>query len=41
VTISAELAPGKPYVYFTEITDSNAMGETNMCIFQPHQSFSA
>jgi hypothetical protein len=41
VVIDAELAPGKPYVYFTEITDSNAMGETNMCIFQPHQSFRA
>jgi len=41
VLIGAELTPGKPYVYFTEITDSNAMGETNMCIFQPHQSFRA
>lgn len=41
VTVSAELEPGSPYVYFTEITDSNAMGETNMCVFQPHQSFVA
>jgi hypothetical protein len=41
VAIGAELTSGKPYVYFTEITDSNAMGETNMCIFQPHQSFRA
>jgi hypothetical protein len=35
------LEAGKPYVYFTEITDSNAMGETNICVFQPHQSFRA
>src|SRR5688572_6977942 len=41
VVIGAELAAGKPYVYFTEITDSNAMGDTNICIFQPHQSFRA
>jgi hypothetical protein len=39
VTITTELTPGTPYVYFTEITDSNAMGETNICIFQPHQTF--
>ena len=41
VLITSELEAGKPYVYFTEITDSNAMGETNICIFQPHQSFRA
>ena len=41
VVIAAELDPGTPYVYFTEITDSNAMGDTNICIFQPHQSFRA
>jgi hypothetical protein len=39
VVIGNELKTGTSYVYFTEITDSNAMGETNMCIFQPHQSF--
>ena len=41
VVIGAELASNRPYVYFTEITESNAMGDTNMCIFQPHQSFRA
>jgi len=39
VVIGNELSAGTPYVYFTEITDSNAMGETNICVFQPHQSF--
>lgn len=39
VVIAAELKPDTSYVYFTEITDSNAMGQTNICIFQPHQSF--
>ncbi|SHN47447.1 hypothetical protein [Cryptosporangium aurantiacum] len=41
VTVTAPLEPGAPYVYFTEITDSNAMGDTNICVFQPHQSFRA
>ncbi len=41
VVVDNALDPGTPYVYFTEITDSNAMGETNICIFQPHQSFRA
>lgn len=39
VTISSELKPDTAYCHFTEITDSNAMGDTNMCIFQPHQTF--
>lgn len=39
VTITNELKPETSYVHFTEITDSNAMGETNICIFQPHQTF--
>ncbi len=39
VTVTAELKLAASYVYFTEITDSNAMGETNICIFQPHQMF--
>lgn len=39
VTIATELKPSTSYVYFTEITDNNAMGETNICIFQPHQTF--
>lgn len=41
VTIGNALKPESSYVYFTEITDSNAMGQTNICIFQPHQSFRA
>lgn len=40
VTLGNPLAVGKSYVYFVEVTDSNAMGRTNICIFQPHQSFS-
>lgn len=39
VVITNELQPRTSYVHFTEITDSNAMGETNICIFQPHQTF--
>lgn len=39
VVISNQLKPDTAYVHFTEITDSNAMGETNICIFQPHQTF--
>jgi hypothetical protein len=41
VLVTNSLKPSTPYVYFTEITDSNAMGETNICVFQPHQSFRA
>lgn len=41
VVVTNALQEGKPYVYFTEITDSNAMGDTNICVFQPHQSFKA
>ncbi|MCW4384552.1 hypothetical protein OH146_02055 [Salinibacterium sp. SYSU T00001] len=39
VQVQAALQPDTPYVYFTELTDSNRMGDTNMCIFQPHQHF--
>jgi hypothetical protein len=39
VVIGKELKPKTSYAYFNEITDSNAMGETNICIFQPHQVF--
>jgi hypothetical protein len=41
VLVTNALKPSTPYVFFTEITDSNAMGETNICVFQPHQSFRA
>ena len=37
VVIDSELKPKTSYVYFVEITDSNIMGATNICIFQPHQ----
>jgi hypothetical protein len=39
VVLNTELKAGTPYVYFVETTDSNAMGNTNICIFQPHQTF--
>ena len=39
VIIEAELKPKTSYVYFVEMTDSNIMGDTNICIFQPHQIF--
>ncbi|OLF07645.1 hypothetical protein BLA60_26800 [Actinophytocola xinjiangensis] len=39
VTIRAELAAGRDYGYFVEITDANAQNETNICVFQPHQFF--
>ena len=39
VVIKTELKPNKSYAYFVETTDSNVMGETNICIFQPHQIF--
>ncbi|MET0283775.1 MAG: hypothetical protein ABW352_04875 [Polyangiales bacterium] len=39
VVLGSELSAGKSYVYFVEVTDSNAMGRTNICIFQPHQAF--
>jgi hypothetical protein len=39
VIVRTELAPETSYVYFVEVTDSNAMGQTNLCIFQPHQVF--
>ncbi len=40
VTIGVPLEAGKDYAYFVETTDSNKMGDTNICIFQPHQLFS-
>lgn len=39
VQVRTPLQPDTAYVYFTELTDSNQMGATNMCIFQPHQNF--
>ncbi|MFX1256473.1 MAG: hypothetical protein ACFFAN_01335 [Promethearchaeota archaeon] len=40
VTIQNELQPSTSYAYFVETTDSNSMGKTNICIFQPHQIIS-
>ncbi len=37
--VQTELKPDTSYVYFTELTDGNSMGGTNICIFQPYQSF--
>jgi hypothetical protein len=39
VAIGTELRPGTSYGYFVEITDGNVQGETNVCVFQPHQFF--
>jgi hypothetical protein len=39
LTVQTVLEPGKHYVYFTELTDGNSMGGTNICVFQPHQTF--
>jgi hypothetical protein len=39
VTIRTPLLPNSGYLYFVEITDSNEMGRTNICIFQPFGSF--
>lgn len=39
VTIERELDPKTGYTYFVEATDSNIMGETNICIFQPFRTF--
>lgn len=39
VTVRADLEPDTTYAYFVEITDANAQGETNICVFQPHQVF--
>ncbi|WP_150236487.1 hypothetical protein [Nocardiopsis quinghaiensis] len=39
VQVGAGLEPGTSYAYFVEITDANVQGETNICVFQPHQVF--
>ncbi len=40
VIVQKPLKSNTSYAYFVEVTDSNTMGETNICIFQPHQLFS-
>lgn len=39
VRVGADLAADTRYAYFVEITDANVQGETNICVFQPHQYF--
>ena len=39
VQIGSDLAADTPYAYFVELTDANVQGETNICVFQPHQYF--
>lgn len=39
VTVDADLEEDTTYSYFVEITVANAQGETNICVFQPHQVF--
>lgn len=39
VVLGAELHANTAYTYFCELTDSNLMGGTNICIFQPYQTF--
>ncbi len=39
ISFQNELEADKSYGYFVELTDSNIMGKTNLCIFQPHQFF--
>ncbi|MEU8001864.1 hypothetical protein AB0B66_11940 [Catellatospora sp. NPDC049111] len=37
VDLPIELTPGETYGLFVEITDGNAQGEANICVFQPHR----
>lgn len=39
VRVGAGLEADTAYAYFVEITDANVQGETNICVFQPHQVF--
>ncbi|MBB6119400.1 hypothetical protein [Nocardiopsis algeriensis] len=39
VKVGAGLEADTSYAYFVEVTDANVQGETNICIFQPHQYF--
>ncbi len=39
IVIKEALEPGVGYGWWTEITDSNRMGGSNLCIFQPVQLF--
>lgn len=39
IVIGNELEPNTSYAYFVEVTNANVQGETDICIFQPHQVF--
>ncbi len=39
ITIGNPLEPKTAYTYFVECTNSNIMGETDICIFQPFRTF--
>jgi hypothetical protein len=39
IVIKATLKPNAGYTWWPEITDSNKMGGSNLCIFQPIQVF--
>lgn len=39
VRVGSDLEADTPYSYFVEATDANVQGETNICVFQPHQYF--
>jgi len=39
VSFNYSLQANTSYGYFVELTDSNVMGKTNLCIFQPHHFF--
>ncbi|MFD0203431.1 MULTISPECIES: hypothetical protein [Saccharothrix] len=41
VTLPVALEPGRSYGYFVEITDGNVQRDANICVFQPHQFFTA
>ncbi|MFD0591895.1 hypothetical protein ACFQZ4_04440 [Catellatospora coxensis] len=41
VDLPIELTPGNTYGLFVEITDGNAQGEANICVFQPHRFLTA
>lgn len=41
VRVGVDLAADTRYAYFVELTDANVQGETNICVFQPHQYFRA
>jgi hypothetical protein len=41
VTARPTLRAATAYTWFVEITDANVQSETNICILQPHQTFTA